>query len=107
MVKEKVVNLLYLTAGLIAVAGLFHLVNYRAGKVMLLLAFGPYLYVQTRHYYTIKRRGKPILGLERKRFYILIALWISMSFTVIDLYPVKFFMLILIMLDYLMVVQSE
>lgn len=107
MNKQKSLSLIYLTAALVAVAGLLHLVSYGVGKVMLFLAFGPYLYVQTRHFLALKRKKIRLQGLEKKRFYILITLWISMTFTVIDLYPVKFFLLVLVMLDYLMVVQSE
>jgi len=107
MNKRKSISLLYLTAALIAVAGLFHLVNYGVGTVMLFLAFIPYLYVQTRHFWTLKKKKVKFEGVEKKRFYLLIALWISMGFTVINLYPVEFFMLFLIMLDYLLVVQSE
>jgi|GEM_PF-1576483 hypothetical protein len=107
MNKQRSINLIYLTAGLIAIAALFHLVNYRIGRVMLFIAFVPYLFVQTRYFWRLKQKTKLVQGLAKKRYYILIALWISMIFTVIDLYPVKFFMLLLIMLDYLLLVQSE
>ncbi|WP_125869720.1 hypothetical protein [Williamwhitmania taraxaci] len=100
-------NLIYLTAILIAVSGLFHLVDTLTGKVLFDLAFGPYLYVQTRHFWKMKKLGVAIEGVESRRYYILIALWICLLFTLINFLSVPFLMIFLVMVDYLVVSQTE
>jgi len=107
MGKTQRENLIYLTAILIGVSGLFHLVDTLTGKVLFDLAFGPYLYVQTRHYWHLKKLGVAIEGIEKKRYYILIALWISLVFTLISFLSVPFLMIFLIMVDYLLVSKTE
>jgi len=106
MSKGHRLNLIYLTAILIGVSGLLHLVDNLTGKVFFDLAFAPYLYVQTRHYWRKKQRGQEIEGLERRRYYILIALWISLAFTLVSFLSVPFLMIFLIMVDYLLLVNQ-
>jgi hypothetical protein len=107
MSKNQRINLIYLTAILIGVSGLFHLVDTLTGKIFFDLAFAPYLYVQTRHFWNKKKRGTEIEGVEKKRYYILIALWISLVFTLVSFLSVPFLMIFLIMVDYLIVNQTE
>ncbi len=107
MSKNQRINLIYLTAILIGVSGLFHLVDTLTGKIFFDLAFAPYLYVQTRHFWNKKKLGTEIEGVEKKRYYILIALWISLVFTLVSFLSVPFLMIFLIMVDYLIVNQTE
>jgi len=107
MSKNQRINLIYLTAILIGVSGLFHLVDTLTGKIFFDLAFAPYLYVQTRHFWNKKKLGAEIEGVEKKRYYILIALWISLVFTLVSFLSVPFLMIFLIMVDYLIVNQTE
>lgn len=107
MSKNKRINLIYLTAILIGVSGLFHLVDTLTGKIFFDLAFAPYLYVQTRHFWNKKKLGTEIEGAEKKRYYILIALWISLFFTLVSFLSVPFLMIFLVMVDYLIVNQTE
>lgn len=107
MSKNQRINLIYLTAILIGVSGLFHLVDTLTGKIFFDLAFAPYLYVQTRHFWNKKKLGTEIEGVEKKRYYILIALWISLVFTLVSFLSVPFLMIFLVMVDYLIVNQTE
>jgi len=107
MSKNQRINLIYLTAILIGVSGLFHLVDTLTGKIFFDLAFAPYLYVQTRHFWNKKKLGTEIEGVEKKRYYILIALWISLFFTLVSFLSVPFLMIFLVMVDYLIVNQTE
>ena len=100
-------NLIYLTAILIGVAGLFHLVDTLTGKVFFDLAFAPYLYVQTRHFWNKRKLGVALEGIDKRRYYILIALWICLVFTLIDFLSVPFVMIFLVMVDYLLVSKTE
>ena len=93
MSKNQRINLIYLTAILIGVSGLFHLVDTLTGKIFFDLAFAPYLYVQTRHFWNKKKLGTEIEGVEKKRYYILIALWISLVFTLVSFLSVPFLMI--------------
>lgn len=86
---------------------MFHLVDTLTGKIFFDLAFAPYLYVQTRHFWNKKKLGTEIEGVEKKRYYILIALWISLVFTLVSFLSVPFLMIFLIMVDYLIVNQTE
>ena len=107
MGKTQRENLIYLTAILIGVAGLFHLVDTLTGKVFFDFAFGPYLYVQTRHFWNKKKLEVELEGIDKKRYYILIALWICLAFTLIDFLSVPFLMIFLVMVDYLLVSKTE
>ena len=107
MGTKQRLKLIYLTAILIGVAGLFHLVDTLIGKIFVALAFAPYLYAQTRHYWHKKKLGVALEGLEKKRYYILIALWVSILFTLVDFLSAPFLMIFLIMVDYLLVTQTE
>ncbi len=107
MGKNQRINLIYLTAILIGVSGLFHLVDTLTGKIFFDLAFGPYLYVQTSHFWNKKKLGVEIEGVDKKRYYILIALWISLAFTLVSFLSVPFLMIFLIMVDYLLLNQTE
>ncbi len=98
-------KVLIFTAVLILVAGLIRVANYPIGFVLFYLAFLPYIVYRLNYYNKI--RGKEKSSIDSYRFIILITMVVSMILNFIGLQEVEFFLVFLIMIDFLLVINKK
>jgi len=93
------------TAGLIVLAGLLRMLNYTLGIVIFYLAFLPYIIYRTNYYSRFK--GKQKLQIDRYRLIILVSTIITIILNLIGIQDVEFFLLFLLMIDFLLVINKN
>lgn len=98
-------KVLIFTAALIVFTGLVRIFNYPLGFVLFYLAFLPYLIYRFKYY--LKLRGKSQEQIDRYRFIILVTIIISMVLNLIGVQDVEFFLLFLLMIDFLLVINKS
>lgn len=98
-------KVLIFTALLILVAGLVRVVKYPLGFVLFYLAFLPYIFYRLNYYKNLK--GQPKSQIDNYRFIILITIIVSIILNLIGLQDVEFFLLFLLMIDFLLVINKR
>ena len=93
------------TAFFIVLAGLVKLVSYKVGIVFFYLAFVPYLVYRFKYHY--KLRGKQTDQVDRYRFMVLVAMLLTILLNVLGIQDVEFFLLFLLMVDFLIVINRK
>ncbi len=97
-------KVLIFTAVLIVFTGLIRIFNYPVGFVLFYLAFFPYIFYRFKYYY--KLRGKSKEQIDRYRFIILVTIIVTILLNLIGIQDVEFFLLFLIMIDFLLVINK-
>jgi hypothetical protein len=98
-------KVLIFTAGLIIFAGLIRVLKYALGNVLFYLAFLPYIFYRSNYYY--KLRGKSKTQIDKYRLVILISMIITIILNVMGIQDVEFFLLFLLMIDFLLVINNK
>jgi hypothetical protein len=105
---EKIISerkvIIYTTA-LIVFAGLVRMLNYSVGFVLFYLAFLPFIIYRISYYY--KLQGKPKHQLDKYRLIILVIIIITILLNLIGIQDVEFFLLFLLMIDFLLVINRK
>lgn len=86
-------------------AGLVRLNNYGVGIVLFYLGFVPFLFYRINYY--LKHRSKPKEKVDRYRFYVLIGLIITIVLNILGWQEADFFLLFLLMVDFLLVINKK
>ncbi|MDR3133857.1 MAG: hypothetical protein LBU42_07520 [Prevotellaceae bacterium] len=98
-------KLLYLTAGLVVFGGIVRIVNHPLSVWLLNAAFIPYFIMRFIFYF--KNRQRTWTAIERYRLSIFAVLFIIVVLNFFASYRIEFLLLILLMIDYLFVVNRE
>ncbi|HCT31040.1 MAG TPA: hypothetical protein DIW31_09975 [Bacteroidales bacterium] len=98
-------KVLIFTTALIVIAGLIRVVKYPLGFVLFYLAFLPYVLYRLNYYKNL--RGKAKQQIDGYRFVILITIIVSIILNLIGLQDVEFFLLFLLMIDFLLVINKK
>jgi len=93
------------TAALIVFAGLVKMLNYKIGFVLFYLAFLPFIVYRIRYYQ--KLQGKPKPQFDKYRLIILFTIIITILLNLIGIQDVDFFLLFLLMIDFLLVINRK
>ena len=93
------------TAVLIILAGLVKLISYKVGIVLFYLPF--LAFITYRTYYYFKLRGKQKTQLERYRLMVIVSMIITIILNIVGIQDVEFFLLVLLMIDFLMVINRK
>jgi hypothetical protein len=96
---------LYLTAALVILGGMVRIVNHPLSVWLLNGAFIPYFVVRFTFY--VKNRPRRWTVIERYRFTILAVLFGVVVLNFFASYRIEFLLLILLMVDYLFVVNKQ
>jgi hypothetical protein len=98
-------KLLYLTATLVILGGMVRIVNHSVSVWLLNGAFIPYFVMRFLFYFKNRQRSWTII--ERYRFVILAVLFSVVVLNFFASYRIEFLLLILLMIDYLFVVNRQ
>jgi hypothetical protein len=98
-------KIIIFTAGIIVVAGLVRMLKYALGIVLFYLAFLPYILYRTNYYFKLK--GKQKTQIDRYRLIILVSMIITIILNLIGIQDVEFFLLFLLMIDFLLVINKN
>jgi hypothetical protein len=98
-------QLLYLTAGLVILGGMVRIANHALSVWLLNGAFIPYFLMRFGCYFKNRRRRLTLI--ERYRFVILAVLFCVVVLNFFASYRIEFLLLILLMIDYLFVVNRQ
>ena len=98
-------KVLIFTIALIVFTGLVRIFNYPLGFVLFYLAFLPYILYRLKYHYRLK--GKPKSQIDRYRFIILVTIIITILLNLIGIQDVEFFLLFLLMIDFLLVINKN
>ena len=106
MAEKKISErkLILFTVGLLIVAGLIRLVNYKVGVVFFYLAFIPFIYHRVKFYY--KNRVN-LSNVDKYRKITLILILITIALNFIGWQDIEFFLLFILAVDYLIIVNSR
>ena len=97
-------KVLIFTTALIIFTGLIRIFNYPLGFVLFYLAFLPYIIYRFKYYY--KLRGKSKEQIDSYRLIILVTIIITILLNLIGIQDVEFFLLFLLMIDFLLVINK-
>ncbi|HPX06824.1 MAG TPA: hypothetical protein PLC17_12870 [Tenuifilaceae bacterium] len=86
-------------------AGLVRLANYRVGIVLFYLGFVPFLFYRINYYLT--HRSKPKEKVDKYRLYLLVGLVITIVLNILGWQEADFFLLFLLMVDFLLVINKK
>jgi len=98
-------KVLIFTMALIIFTGLVRIFNYPVGFVLFYLAFLPYIIYRLQYYYKLKGISK--IKIDRYRLIILITIIITIVLNLIGVQDVEFFLLFLLMIDFLLVINKS
>ena len=98
-------KLLYLTAALVILGGMVRIVNHPLSVWLLNGAFIPYFVMRIAFYFNNRPRRWTVI--ERYRFAILAVLFSVVILNFFTSYRIEFLLLILLMIDYLFVVNRQ
>lgn len=98
-------KVLIFTGAFILIAGLIRLVKYPLGFVLFYLAFLPYILYRLNYYK--KLRGKDKSQTDGYRLIILITMIASIILNLLGLQDVEFFLVFLLMIDFLLVINKK
>ncbi|RPH32297.1 MAG: hypothetical protein EHM93_09975 [Bacteroidales bacterium] len=98
-------KVLIFTSALIVFTGLVRILNYPVGFVLFYIAFLPYIFYRLSYYY--KLRGKAKVQIDKYRLIILVTIIISILLNLIGVQDVEFFLLFLLMIDFLLVINKN
>lgn len=98
-------KVLIFTIVLIVFTGLVRIFNYPLGFVLFYLAFLPYIIYRLKYYHRLK--GKQKEQIDKYRFIILVTIIITILLNLIGIQDVEFFLLFLIMIDFLLVINRN
>jgi len=98
-------KIIIFTTLLIVFAGLVRLMRYSVGIVLFYLAFVPYIIYRVSYYRKLK--GKEKSQHDRYRFAVLVAIILTILLNLIGIQDVEFFLLFLLMIDFLIVINKK
>jgi len=93
------------TTGLIIFSGLVRLISYAVGIVLFYIAFLPYIVYRFNFYNQL--RGKPKTQLDSYRLIIFVSMILTILLNLIGIQDVEFFLLFLLMVDFLLVINKK
>ena len=105
---EKTVSerkILVYTSALIVFAGLVRILKYSVGFFLFYLAFLPFIIYRVSYYFKLK--GKPKTQHDSYRLIILVTIIITILLNLIGIQDVEFFLLFLLMIDFLLVIKKK
>jgi hypothetical protein len=98
-------ELLYFTAALVVLCGLVRPFHYPTSVWMLNIGLLPYLFIRVAHYVRLFKHTW--IDYDKQRFALLVTLILTLLMNIFTVFKAEFFVLILLMLDYLMVVNDH
>jgi hypothetical protein len=109
---EKLKNLeeptIYFTAAAIIFAGFLRLISFKYSNYVFTYCLFPYVISRGLYYFILVfKKEKPLSANERNRFYIYIAIFVTVLLSVLNFFSADFFVIFLIMVDYLMLRNEE
>ena len=108
MPREKRISerkIILFTAGLLIFTGLIRLIHYPVGIVLFYLSFLPYYIVRIN---TIRsQQGIEKTTTEKYRFFILVAMFITLAMNIVGWAEANFFVIFLLMVDFMLVNKSK
>jgi hypothetical protein len=106
--REKRISerkIILFTAGLLIFAGLIRLIHFPVGIVLFYLSFLPYYIVRIR---TIRsQQGVEKTSTEKYRFFILVAMFVTLAMNIVGWAEANFFVIFLLMVDFMLVTKSK
>lgn len=96
-------RIIYFTAAALVLSGFLRLAAFRYSDYVFDLALLPYIIVRGVYYINIFiRKNRNITAIERYRLYVYIAVFITILFSVLNLFSADFFVIFLVMVDFLL-----
>lgn len=93
------------TTSLVVISGLIKLLSYKIGIVLFYLAFALFIIYRLNFYF--KLRGKEKTQNDRYRLIVLIAMIATIILNILGIQDVEFFLLFLLMIDFLLVINNK
>lgn len=93
------------TTCLVIFAGLVRLLSYAIGIILFYLAFLPFILYRINYYY--KLQGKSKTQDDKYRLITLVLLIITIVLNLLGIQDVEFFLLFLLMIDFLLVINKK
>ena len=97
-------KLILFTVGLLIVAGLIRLVNYKVGLVFFYLSFIPFVWHRVRFYL---RNKSNLSSVDKYRKITLIVMLATIVMNIVGFQDIEFFLLFMLAIDYLIIVNSK
>ncbi|MDR1347204.1 MAG: hypothetical protein LBJ63_02070 [Prevotellaceae bacterium] len=107
LLKKIEIPIIYFTAAIIILSGFLRLTGLSLSDYMFNIALTPYVATRSLYYIIVwKKRSKKQNANEKAGLYVYIAVFITVLFSVLDFFSADFFVIFLIMIDFLLL-QNE
>ncbi|MDR3227736.1 MAG: hypothetical protein LBT56_08720 [Prevotellaceae bacterium] len=105
--KKTETTIIYFTAAAIILSGFLRLLNFKCSGLVFNFSLFPYIVVRGLYYLKIwRKRNKNLTAIDKNRLYVYIGIFITILLSVIDFFSADFFVIFLIMIDFLLL-KSE
>ncbi|MDR2292859.1 MAG: hypothetical protein LBE11_05220 [Prevotellaceae bacterium] len=106
--KKNDILIIYFTAAAIILSGFLRLTGFSYSNYFLNFALLPYIATRGLYYLIIWRKSNEKLNAnEKNRLYVYIAVFITVLLSVLDFFSADFFVIFLIMVDFLLLQNKE
>jgi hypothetical protein len=106
--KKQQEPIVYFTAAAIILAGFLQLFDFKYSGQIFNYCLFPYIVIRGLYYaIIISKRNKILSTSERNRLYVYMAIFITVLLSIFDFFSADFFVIFLIMIDYLMLRNEE
>ncbi|MDR1198456.1 MAG: hypothetical protein LBK94_05510 [Prevotellaceae bacterium] len=108
LLKKIEIPVIYFTAADIILSGFLRLMGLSFSDYMFNFALAPYVATRSLYYIIIwKKRSKKQNANEKARLYVYIIVFITVLFSMLDFFSADFFVIFLIMVDFLLLQNEE
>ncbi|MDR0754127.1 MAG: hypothetical protein LBF04_01940 [Prevotellaceae bacterium] len=106
--KKTDIYIIYFTAAAIILSGFLRLTGFNYSNYFFNFALLPYVVTRGLYYLTVWRKSNEKLNANAKnRLYVYIAVFITVLLSVLDFFSADFFVIFLIMVDFLLLQNKE
>ncbi|MDR2066139.1 MAG: hypothetical protein LBP85_10595 [Prevotellaceae bacterium] len=108
LLKKNDIYIIYFTAAAIILLGFLRLTGFYYSNYVFNFALLPYIITRGLYYLTVWRKSNEKLNADDKnRLYVCIAVFITVLFSALDFFSADFFVMFLIMVDFLLLQNKE
>jgi len=93
------------TAAFVVISGLIRIFFYGVGTVLFYLSFLPYIFYRVTYYYNIK--DQDLEPFDKNRRFVLAAMIVTIVLNIMGWQDANFFVLFLLMIDFLLVINKK
>ncbi|MDR1554158.1 MAG: hypothetical protein LBS69_11990 [Prevotellaceae bacterium] len=108
LLKRKEIYIIYFTAAVIILSGFLRLTGFKYSNYFFNFALLPYIITRGLYYVIVWRKNSEKLNAnEKNRIYVYIAVFITVLLSILELFSADFFVIFLIMVDFLLLQNDE